>query len=122
MQQTITDGYWRVGYGGTYVNPQLNQFQSELQALQAAKQYIGHQLVRSQFRSFDQQAEHKAVATVRETWQDKLYNFTETMPTSTNLAIGERGPYPLDVTYTVEFLDGYWQVTNAVYANQPPDW
>jgi hypothetical protein len=90
--------------------------------LQAAKQYIGHQLVRSEFRSFDQQAEHKAVVTVRETWQDKLYNFTGDYANFDEPAIGERGPYPLDVTYTVEFLDGYWQVTNAVYVNQPPDW
>ena len=35
---------------------------------------------------------------------------------------GKRGPYTLDVTYTLgPAEDGVsWQVTQAVYANQPP--
>ncbi|GAG24404.1 unnamed protein product, partial [marine sediment metagenome] len=33
-----------------------------------------------------------------------------------------RGPYDLDVTYTLEYDDDRWVVTNVVYQTQPPAW
>ncbi len=35
---------------------------------------------------------------------------------------GRRGPYTLDVTYTLEKSGDWWRITRIVYANQPPDW
>ncbi len=85
-------------------------------------QYIAHQLVSSNVRSADLQSENMAVLTVRETWQDKLYEYDGDYPNYDEPVLSERGPYSLDATYTVEFKDGYWQVTQVVYANQAPDW
>jgi hypothetical protein len=44
------------------------------------------------------------------------------MPYFEEPAIAERGPYTLDVTYTLERYDSTWQVTRAVYANERPGW
>ncbi len=100
------------------------QFQAELEALRAEKHYVGHQWVDANYRSFDRQAEDLAVVTVRETWQDLLYAFQEgpgdaEMP---GAPIGRRGPYTLDVTYTLTLSEGNWLITRIVYANQPPAW
>jgi hypothetical protein len=38
---------------------------------------------------------------------------------------GQRGPYTLDVTYTLTAIpDSYsgWFISQVVYANQPPAW
>ena len=46
--------------------------------------------------------------------------------TSIPLTAAERGPYSLDVTYTLEYVQDEhragWQVEAFVYANQPPEW
>ena len=62
--------------------------------------------------------------TVRETWEDKLYDFQEMPGDAEPLSdpIGHRGPYTLDVTYTLERQDGQWLITNVVYNNEPPAW
>jgi hypothetical protein len=122
FQQMLTGAYWELGYGGSIVDPALAPFQAELQALSKAKQYLGRQLINSQFRSFDLQSDTKAVVTVRETWQDKLYQFSGDMANYDEQPSATRGPYPLDATYTLENQDGFWRVTNVVYANQPPGW
>jgi hypothetical protein len=96
---------------------------AQLDALRAAKQYEGHALLRSDFRSFDRQSVDKAVVTVREWWQDSLYPFTDYAGYGTETPVGHRGPYTLDVTYTLERDENaQWSVTNIVYANQPPNW
>ena len=100
------------------------QFAEELDALQVAKQFMGRQWIHASYRSFDIQAEDRVVVTVRETWEDKLYTFRE-MPGDAELLsapIGHRGPYTLDVTYTLAQQDEQWVVTNVVYNNQPPAW
>jgi hypothetical protein len=78
----------------------LEQLGAKVEALRAEKRYEGRQLVSSEFRSFDRQAEDRAVIAVRETWQDALY----------------------DVTYTLERDETRWSVTRVVYANEPPAW
>lgn len=100
----------------------LDYIRRELQALRAEQQYVGHQLISSGFRSFDRQAEDKAVVTMRETWLDKLYQFTDYPGEDGGDPLAERGPYILDVTYTLEQGKNGWQVTNIVYANEPPAW
>jgi hypothetical protein len=55
-------------------------------------------------------------------WEDTLYQGTTDYPVEDDPVLARRGPYTLDATYTLERVDGQWQVTNLVYANQPPDW
>jgi hypothetical protein len=106
--------------------PAMDEIGAEIEALLTSKQYEGHQLLRSEFRSFDRQAADRAVVTVRETWQDSLYEFDEYpggYPYTPDALLAERGPYNLDVTYTLERSeDRGWQVTHIVYANEPPEW
>lgn len=122
FQQSLTDAYWGLGWGNLVSEPVFAPIQSDLQALAAARQYMGHQLVSSTFRSFDLQSENQAVVTVRETWQDKLYQFSGNEATYDEPATSERGAYTLDTTYTLENRDGWWQVVKMVLANQPPGW
>lgn len=121
-ENAVTYAYWELGYGNLTSDPLLQDFVPELIALAAQRQYIGHQLVYLQVRSVDLQADTLAVVTAQETWKDQLFQFEGDYAEYTEESLKERGPYTLDVTYTLEYLDGYWQVTNAVYANQPPDW
>jgi hypothetical protein len=75
------------------------------------------------FRSFDRQSEKMAVVTARVTWKDALYAFEGDWPGYGEDPIAERGPYTLDVTYTLERGEyDRWQVTRGVYRNGPPDW
>lgn len=97
-------------------------FQAELAALAAAEQYVGRQWISANYRSFDLQGPDTAVVTVRETWDDTLYESVVGYPDTGDPVLGHRGPYTLDVTYTLSRMDGTWQVTNLVFANQPPEW
>jgi hypothetical protein len=98
------------------------QLGADIEALQAQKRYEGRQLVRSDFRSFDRQSADLAVVTVRETWQDWLYEFREYPGEEGGDPLAQRGPYTVDVTYTLAPGEFGWLVTRAVYANEPPAW
>jgi hypothetical protein len=100
----------------------LEQLSAEIEALRAEKRYEGRQLMSSDFRSFDRQAEDRAVVTVRETWQDRLYEFGQYPGQEGGEPLAQRGPYTLDVTYTLERDESGWLVTRVVYANEPPAW
>jgi hypothetical protein len=104
-----------------YVNANA-YFQSEFEALQAAGQYIGRQWINASYRSFDLQSPDLVVVTVRETWDDTLYEMLGEIPDFADPVIGHRGPFTLDATYTLERGEDGWQVTNLVYANEPPAW
>jgi hypothetical protein len=92
----------------------------------AAGQYLGHQLAGAEFRSFDLQSATLAVVTARESWRDTLYALQEWSPELYDAVLGQRGPYSLDATYTLELIDRgqelppAWQVTNVVYVGEPP--
>ena len=109
-----------------YENQAVPFIRPELESLVAQRQYLGHQLVRSQIRSFDLQTEALAVVTVREFWQDTSYQISGEYPMYDEPPAASRGPYSLEVTYTIELVaDDYgprWQVTQAIYGNQPPAW
>ncbi|TEU17914.1 MAG: DUF3160 domain-containing protein [Anaerolineales bacterium] len=100
----------------------LEQLSAKIEALRAEKRYEGRQLLRSDFRSFDRQARDQAVVTVRETWQDGLYEFSQYPGQEGGEPLAQRGPYTLDVTYTLERGESGWMVTRLVYANEPPAW
>lgn len=126
FQNILTSAYWmmrpeyleNLGAGA-------GPFQAEIRSLAAGKRYMGHQLMASEVRSFDLQSPTLAVVTTRETWQDTLYAATEYSPDYGDQAVAARGPYTLEVTYTLESADsGYgttWYVSGVVYAQQPPE-
>ena len=117
--------FWEpVGYmeGRPWLPAPLPVFQADLNALIAAGQYIGRQWISANYRSFDLQSADRAIVTVREMWEDTLYQATTDYPVEDDPILARRGPYTLDATYTLERVDGQWQVTNLVYANQPPEW
>jgi hypothetical protein len=127
FQQLLTSAFW---YQQELFMPDLGdaaaQINSQIKTWQAEKRYLGHQLVSSQIRSFDLETDSKAVVTVRETWEDNMYIYQGDYPEYIEQSFAERGPYELDVTYTLELKEeetgSIWQITWIVYANQPPEW
>ena len=120
----LTSAYW---YQDTYFLPVeadwSSQVAEEVFGWQRENRYLGHQLVHIQYRSFDFETEQRAIVTARETWMDQLWEYEVGEPTYyDDKLVVERGPYDLDVTYTLEYEDNYWAVTNVVYQSQPPDW
>lgn len=127
FQKSVTSAYWEQREAFREEDePALMQFAGEIGELTRANQYLGHQLVATHFRSFDLQSSNLAVVTVRETWQDELYTYGASGPNYGEEPTAERGPYTLDVTYTIESTvyewGPVWQVSRAVYANTPPAW
>lgn len=107
--------------------PQHEEYASylpELEELFAQERHVGKQLVSTSFLSFDLQSEDRAVVTAREVWDDTLY--PGQLPDFEEQMIGRRGPYTVDVTYTLERVvnNGYetWEVIGVQSANQPPEW
>jgi hypothetical protein len=122
FQKSLASAYWELNADYVRASDQVRaQLSAEIEALQEQKQYEGRQLLQSEIRSVDRQSASKAVVTVRETWQDSLYEFTD-YPGQEGEALAQRGPYTLDVTYTLEPGEWAWQVTRAVYADEPPAW
>jgi len=123
FQKSLSGAVWLLEPG--YLSARgaaLEQLSAEIEALRAEKRYEGRQLMSSDFRSFDRQAEDRAVVTVRETWQDQLYEFSQYPGEEGGEPLAQRGPYTLKVTYTLERDESGWLVTRVVYANEPPAW
>lgn len=130
-QADLSQAYWNlsVNYQPALVTEAVRQMLSaEMAGLRAAQQYVGRQWLNASYRSFDRQASTLAVVTVRETWQDTLYGFSGDCYgdcDNQQQVQGRRGPYTLDVTYTLTASpDSYtgWYVSQVVIANQPPAW
>jgi hypothetical protein len=122
FQKSLSVAFWFLDTGHAWATEYVReQLKGEIEPLRAQKRYEGRQLVRSGFRSFDRQSEDLAVVTVRETWQDWLYEFRE-YPGEGGEPLAKRGPYTLDVTYTLERGEHGWLVTRMVHANEPPAW
>jgi hypothetical protein len=124
-QESLTESYWYssadylMGAGAV-----VAQVKAEIDAFAAQQRYLGHQMVGSEFRSFDLQSPTLAVVTARETWQDTLYVRGDYSPEYDEEVAGTRGPYTLDATYTLEQVDlgqgPAWQVTGVAYAEDAP--
>jgi hypothetical protein len=123
FQRSLNRIYWYLDVNSvTATDTARQQLQPAVAALEAAGHYEGRQLVSVNYRSFDFQAVDRAVVTARETWQDTLYETIGDYPGWDGRTLAERGPYTLDVTYTLVLQDGWWLVSNIVWANQPPPW
>ncbi len=94
----------------------------QVEPLSKAKQYEGRQIVETNFRSFDMQNDKTAVVTTREVWRGELHNNGKD-EFSDGPKIAARGPYTIDVTYTLtKDSDGQWSVTNVVVKGDLPAW
>jgi len=124
FQDSVVNAFWYLEPDQVFAGDELAQeLATRVEALRSEQRYQGRKLMGLDFRSFDRQSDNLAVVTVRETWRDTLYAFTGDRPGYGEEAIAQRGPYTLDVTYTLEQSEPtLWKVTNAVYANQPPQW
>ena len=123
FEKSLVSALWYLEPGHLTCGEELqDRLASEVEALRTGSRYEGRELRGTDFRSFDRQSEDLAVVTVRETWKDALYGF-EGEPGYGTEPISERGPYTLDVTYTLERGEqGTWLVTRAVHADQRPAW
>jgi hypothetical protein len=122
FQKAMVQAVWMLDASyAPATGPALEALAAHVEALRAEKRYEGRQLVRSEFRSFDRQSQDLAVITVRETWQDWLYEFDQ-YPGESETHLAQRCPYTLDVTYTLARGESGWLVSRAVYANEPPAW
>jgi hypothetical protein len=122
FQKSLVHAFW-------YLEPdqmgdvgrQGQELASRIETLQTEQRYQGRTLMVVDFRSFDRQSDELAVVTVRETWQDALYEGAG--PSYGDEPIARRGPYTLDVTYTLELEErDRWRVNRVVYADEPPAW
>src|SRR5207302_722027 len=96
---------------------------SQLEPLAKARQYEGRQIIETNFRSFDMQDPNTAVVTTRETWRGELHNYGADEFTD-GPKIAERGPYTVDVTYTLtkDKSTGQWTLSNVVANGTLPQW
>lgn len=124
FQRSLNNAYWYLSTATvTATDTARQQLQPTVDALAAAHRYEGRQLLAVNYRSFDFQADDRAVVTVRETWQDALYAYEEGEdPGYTDTPLAERGPYTLDVTYTLLRQEDGWRVANIAWGNEPPPW
>jgi len=126
FQKSVTSAYWEQRESFRDDEAALAQFAPDILSLKRAQRYMGHQLVSTHFRSFDRQSDTRVVVTVRETWQDAIYTYSGEWPDYSEDPIAQRGPYTVDVTYTIESQElsygTVWLVTRAAYANEPPGW
>ncbi len=124
FQRNITDTFWGIGWSDPDYSGPIGNFKNDLQALRAANQYEGRQLIRSQFTSFDLQSDAKAVVTTRESWEDKRYGAAT--PSDGGQVVAHRGPYTITVSYTLERVTDQsmvqWKVTGFSYIEPPPAW
>lgn len=103
---------------------------AELEPLAKAGQYEGRQNLETSYRSFDMADENNAIVTTREVWRAALHanDPANAKPWPEGPQIADRGPYTIDVTYTLvrvqnEYSKQYfWQVTNVVVNTPLPPW
>ncbi|MFW6082802.1 MAG: DUF3160 domain-containing protein [Chloroflexota bacterium] len=122
FQESLVDAFWYVDPNQLSAGEELAaELTSEVEAFRAEQQHVGRRLLSVDFRSFDRQSDDLAVVTVREAWKDTLYEGVG--PGDDEEPLAERGPYSLDVTYTLQLLEsGRWQVTRAVCDDSRPNW
>jgi hypothetical protein len=123
-QRSVSEAYWYLEPTYIYAvsDTVRDQFAAEFDTLREANHYMGRQWHHASYRSFDIQTEERVVVTVRETWEDTLYSFQDSPGEWNGTPITARGPYTLDVTYTLEQVAERWLIANIVYNNQPPAW
>jgi hypothetical protein len=121
---SLVRAFWYLDPSQLYAGAELEQeLTSAIETLRAEERYQGRTLMGVDFRSFDRQSEDLAVVTVRVAWQDALYEFEGDWPSYGEEPLVQRGPYTLDVTYTLERGEAdRWRVTRGVYRNRPPEW
>ncbi len=125
----VDDSYLKSAYWQVADETALDSIRAEIARLKGQKQFEGRRLIGSNYRSFDRQSAELAVVTVRETWQDNLYRYERdehprfTEDESDMIEIGRRGPYTMDMTYTLKWDEEHgWFVTRIVTGDTRPAW
>jgi len=124
------DEYVRVAGDSSLSEGMIAYLRGQLEPLAAANQYEGRTLIDTSFRSYDQVNETTFIVTTRETWRGELYDVSDKGMDYDGTKVAERGPYQIDVTYTLELLElgdntpayTYWKVVNAVTNSPLPEW
>lgn len=119
-QKLLTQIYWEPVSFEYYNAPAIDAYRQEIESLAADKMFVSHQLLSSDFRSYDQQSADLAVVTVREVWLDQM--FEGEWPDYFLPVVAQRGPYTIDAVYTLQPGEMGWQVTNVVYQGEFPGW
>jgi len=124
FQESLVEAFWYLEPSQVAAGDELAaELGAEVEALRAEGQYQGRQLIGVDYRSFDRQSETLGVVTVRERWKDTLHAFEGDWPTYGEPAVAERGPYTVDITYTVEGTElSGWRVTRVVFDEGQPAW
>jgi len=103
----------------------LNDLRATIDQQIAQEQFTGLTLVRLEFLSFDFQDADHAIVTTRTTWDETLWGgspmFNDEGEIDTT-ELGQRGPYTLNQTYTLERQNGEWKIATIVGQNEPPPW
>lgn len=110
----------------------LAEAQELIKALEEKREYVGKKRLLVEFLSFDFQDATHATVTSRETWHDELNRGD---PVEEELEkLGERGPYTIEVTYTLVKRDppkvespggdqgAAWKITTIVKHPSEPAW
>lgn len=88
------------------------------QELTSQDLYMGMKRHSLEFRSFDFQDEDHATVTTRERWSEEKFRGSPYLDDMAEQEqpekVSERGPYTLDVTYTMERQDDTWIITEIV--------
>jgi hypothetical protein len=121
FQKSMVNAVWFLEDNAVSVDG-AERLRDQIDALREEKRFESHRLMLTDLRSIDRQAEDQAMVAVRETWRDELYAFDDYPGEPAGEPLSIRGPYGLDVTYTLSRDEQGWQVTRVVYANEPPAW
>ena len=124
FQKSLTYAFWMPTSNVEEGVMGLQTFKAELDALRSAMQYESRQLVSANVISFDLQSKQRAVVTVQETWQDKI--FSGEYPDMGGEVVAERGPYTVTAQYVLVYAGEVswqpWEVAQVTYAEPPPEW
>lgn len=98
-----------------------------INTLVANQQFIGRQRIAINFRSYDFSDQNTAVVSTQERWFDgryagTAYDYYGAMSPADIPVESVRGPYLLDVTYTLKRRGDKWLIIQVVEENQPPEW
>jgi hypothetical protein len=129
FQRWIVDHLWYDPvrtYGGLRERGNLDKTEqfmlSQLEPLAKARQYEGRQNIETNYRSFDLKDRNTAIVTTREVWRGQLHNYAPNLDEN-GPKVGVRGPYTIDVTYTLtKSREGQWTVSNIVVNGSLPAW
>jgi hypothetical protein len=121
----LVDAFWytEADYVGYWLGPEeLEDTRQYIeQELIGKNQFLGMQRIRIDFRSFDRQDATHATVTTREQWSDTYYRgkAIDVFSEDELVKVGERKPYTVNVTYTMEKQGDHWVINRIITEDVP---